>query len=108
MPRAPTRATDAAWTWRGSSNLAKAVHGDLQPDCTLLLDLPVEVGLTRARGRSGVAADRFEAEAAEFFERVRQGYLQIARAEPKRVRVIDAAAALPSVTQQVTAVLESL
>jgi dTMP kinase len=98
------RGMDLAWI----ENLAQAVHGDLQPDCTLLLDLPVEVGLTRARSRSGVAADRFEAEATEFFERVRQGYLQIARAQPNRVRVIDAAAALPSVSQQVTAVLESL
>ena len=98
------RGMDLAWI----EQLAGAVHGDLQPDCTLLLDLPVEVGLARARGRSGVAADRFEAEAAEFFERVRQGYLQIARAEPKRVQVIDAAAALPAVTQQVTRVLESL
>jgi dTMP kinase len=98
------RGMDLAWI----EQLAGAVHGDLQPDCTLLLDLPVDVGLTRARGRSGVAADRFEAEAAEFFERVRQGYLQIARAEPQRVRVIDASAALLSVTQQVTRVLEGL
>ena len=98
------RGMDLAWI----ESLAQAVHGDLQPDCTLLLDLPVDVGLTRARSRSGVAADRFEAEATEFFERVRQGYLQIARAQPQRVRVIDAAAALPSVSQQVTAVLESL
>jgi len=98
------RGMDLAWI----EQLAAAVHGDLQPECTLLLDLPVEVGLSRARGRSGMAADRFEAEATEFFERVRQGYLQIARAQPKRVRVIDAAAALPSVSQQVTAVLESL
>ena len=60
---------DLAWI----ESLAKAVHGDLQPDCTLLLDLPVAIGLTRARRRSGLAADRFEAEAAEFFERVRQG-----------------------------------
>jgi len=111
------RFTDASRAYQGYGRgmdlewieqLANAVHGDLQPDCTLLLDLPVELGLTRARERSGVAADRFEAEAAEFFERVRQGYLQIARAQPKRVRVIDAAAALPSVTQQVTRVLESL
>ena len=98
------RGMDLAWI----EQLANAVHADLQPDCTLLLDLPVEVGLTRARSRSGVAADRFEAEAAEFFERVRQGYLRIARAEPKRIRVIDAAAALPSVTQHVTRVFDSL
>jgi dTMP kinase len=98
------RGMDSAWI----EQLATAIHGDLQPDCTLLLDLPVEVGLERARGRSGVAADRFEAEAVEFFERVRQGYLLIARQEPKRVRVIDAAAALASVTDQVTRALESL
>jgi dTMP kinase len=98
------RGMDSAWI----EQLATAIHGDLQPDCTLLLDLPVEVGLERARGRSGVAADRFEAEAVEFFERVRQGYLRIARQEPKRVRVIDAAAALASVTDQVTRALESL
>jgi len=98
------RGMDLAWI----EQLAGAVQGDLQPDCTLLLDLPVEVGLARARGRSGVAADRFEAEAAEFFERVRQGYLQIARAQPGRVRVIDAAVDLPAVTQQVVRVLESL
>jgi dTMP kinase len=98
------RGMDPAWI----EQLATAVHGDLQPDCTLLLDLPVEVGLQRARGRSGMAADRFEAEAVEFFERVRQGYLQIARDEPTRVRVIDAAGALPSVTDQVTRALQSL
>jgi dTMP kinase len=98
------RGMDLAWI----ETLAQAVHGDLQPDCTLLLDLPVEVGLSRARSRSGVAADRFEAETADFFDRIRQGYLQIARAEPNRVRVIDAAAALALVTQQVTHVLESL
>jgi dTMP kinase len=98
------RGIDAAWI----EQLAAAVHGDLQPDRTLLLDLPVEVGLSRARGRSGMAADRFEAEAVEFFERVRQGYLRIAHHEPERVRVIDAAGALPAVIDQVTRALESL
>jgi dTMP kinase len=98
------RGMDLAWI----EQLAAAVHGDLQPDCTLLLDLPVEVGLSRARGRSGTAADRFEAEVEEFFERVRSGYLLIARGEPQRVRVIDAAGALPAVIDQVTTALESL
>ena len=98
------RGMDLAWI----EQLAAAVHGDLQPDCTLLLDLPVEVGLSRARGRSGAAADRFEAEVEEFFERVRSGYLLIARGDPQRVRVIDAAGALPAVTHQVTTALESL
>jgi dTMP kinase len=98
------RGMDLAWI----EQLAAAVHGDLQPDCTLLLDLPVEVGLSRARGRSGAAADRFEAEVEEFFERVRRGYLLIARGEPQRVRVIDAAGALPAVIDQITTALESL
>lgn len=98
------RGLDQAWI----EQLALAVHGDLQPDCTLLLDLPVATGLSRARGRSGAAADRFEAELEEFFDRVRRGYLLIAQQCPGRVRVIDAAQALPAVAEQVTKVLESL
>jgi len=111
------RFTDATRAYQGAGRgldldwieqLAKAVHADVQPDCTLLLDLPVEAGLGRARGRSGQAADRFEAEREEFFERVRQGYLRIARAEPARVRIIDAARTLPEVKEQVERVLERL
>ena len=87
------RFTDATRAYQGSARgvdaalieqLAQAVHGALQPDCTLLLDLPVPVGLARARARPG-AADRFEAESVRFFERVRAGYLALARAEPERV-----------------------
>jgi dTMP kinase len=98
------RGLDQAWI----EQLATAVHGDLQPDCTLLLDLPVAVGLRRARGRSGEAADRFESEVEEFFERVRQGYLLLARNEPRRIRVIDANQSLAEVTAQVRKALESL
>jgi len=98
------RGMDMAWIER----LAAAVQGDLQPDCTLLLDLPVDVGLSRARGRSGNAADRFEAEVGEFFERVRAGYLTLARTEPVRIRVIDASGELAAVTNQVTTVLKGL
>ena len=88
--------------------LAHAVHGDLQPDCTLLLDLPVSIGLARARARSGAASDRFEAEAESFFERVRAGYLDLARREPGRIRVLDAAAALAQVESQLSGILQSL
>lgn len=98
------RGVDAAWI----EQLGLAVHGDLQPDCTLLLDLPVAVGLSRARGRSGHAADRFEAEVEEFFERVRRGYLLIAQHDPRRVQVIDASRELPEVMAQVAKVLERL
>jgi dTMP kinase len=111
------RFTDATRAYQGSGRgvdlalieaLAQAVHGDLQPHCTLLLDLPVSLGLSRARARSGVASDRFEAEAEAFFERVRAGYLELARREPQRVRVIDASAPLAQVQRQVAAVLETL
>jgi dTMP kinase len=98
------RGVDAQWI----EGLASAVHRDLRPDCTLLLDLPSAVGLGRARRRSGLAADRFEAEAEAFFDRVRAGYLELARQEPHRIRVIDAAAELADVERQVVQILEGL
>ena len=111
------RFTDATRAYQGSGrgvdaeligSLAEAVHGGLAPDCTLLLDLPVSVGLARARGRAGGSTDRFEAETTAFFERVRAGYLELARREPRRFQVIDAAAPLERVEAQVEGVLESL
>jgi dTMP kinase len=98
------RGLDAAWI----EQLATAVHADLQPDCTLLLDLPVTVGLNRARGRSGPAADRFESEVEEFFERVRRGYLTVARQHPKRIRIIDANRPVAEVSAAVIHVLEGI
>jgi len=111
------RFTDATRAYQGSGrgvdaelieSLAEAVHGGLAPDCTLLLDLPVSVGLARARGRAGGSTDRFEAETTAFFERVRAGYLELARREPRRFQVIDAAAPLERVEAQVEGVLEGL
>jgi dTMP kinase len=69
--------------------LASAVHPALWPTRTLLLDLPVEQGLARARGRKG-GGDRFEDEDRCFFERIRARYLKLAADEPQRVRLIDA------------------
>jgi dTMP kinase len=68
---------------------------DIRPDLTLMLDLPVDQGLARA-GRRGGSEARFEAKGVAFHERLREAFLQIARAEPHRCAVIDAAAA-PSV-----------
>ena len=111
------RFTDATRAYQGSGRgvdaalidaLALAVHGDLQPDCTLLLDLPVSVGLARARTRPGASADRFEAETAGFFEKVRAGYLALARREPQRFRIIDAAAPLAEVEQRIAEALGEL
>jgi dTMP kinase len=76
--------------------------GGLLPDLTLLLDLPVEDGLRRARGRSG-RADRLEAEAIDFHERVRTGFLQLAKTEPARYAVIAADAAADQVADEVRA-----
>lgn len=78
----------------------------LKPDLTLLLDLPVEMGLERAGKRS--APDRFERESLAFFERVRQGYLAIATAEPERVKLIDASLGLAEVEAQITQILGDL
>jgi dTMP kinase len=111
------RFSDATRAYQGSGRgvdarlietLAAAVHAGLNPDCTLLLDVPVTVGLDRARQRSGAHADRFESETVAFFERVRAGYLGLARAEPARFRLIDAAAPLDAVEGAVTQVLEAL
>lgn len=111
------RFTDATRAYQGYGRgvdagliegLARAVQGDLVPDCTLLLDLPVAVGLARARARAAVATDRFEAETVGFFEKVRAGYLALARQEGARVHVIDAAAPLPEVLQALEAVLAGL
>ncbi|MCP5410972.1 MAG: dTMP kinase [Alphaproteobacteria bacterium] len=67
-----------------------AVLDDFKPDLTLVLDLDVAIGLKRAKAR-GAGEDRFEKFGAEFHERLRQGFLDIARRFPERCRVIDAA-----------------
>ncbi|MES9980162.1 MAG: dTMP kinase, partial [Candidatus Thiodiazotropha sp. 6PLUC5] len=91
------RFTDASYAYQGAGRglakdriktLEQFVQGDLRPDLTLLLDLPVEIGLDRAGKRS--EPDRFEKQEQTFFEQVRSGYLDIAASEPGRVKVIDA------------------
>ena len=106
------RFTDATWAYQGAGRglpseliaaLEQAVHGDLQPDLTLLLDLPVELGLHRISGRG--LADRMERESAAFFERVRQNYLQRAAAAPQRFAVVDASLGEDAVWVKVEQVL---
>jgi len=74
-------------------DLHRAAIGDVRPDLTLILDLPVEIGLRRAAGRGGAgrAEDRFDRMGALFHQRLRDGFLDIARHEPDRCRVVDAA-----------------
>lgn len=107
------RFTDATWAYQGGGRglplqeietLETLVHGDLQPDLTLLLDLPVEQGLRRAAQRS--QADRFEAESVLFFEKVRKAYLERARLDAARVKVIDASVSVEEVWSQVLSELQ--
>jgi dTMP kinase len=110
------RFTDATRAYQGAGRglhaglietLADVVHGDLWPDRTLILDLPVEQGLSRARQRQG-AGDRFEDEDVKFFSRVRACYRELAVKEPQRVRLIDATQPTEQVTKQALQALDEL
>ena len=86
------------------AQLQQLVQGDVRPDLTVLLDLPVEIGEQRASARS--SADRFELQQMQFKQRVRDAYLSIATAEPDRVKVIDASVDLEGVRVQIQDVME--
>lgn len=107
------RFTDATFAYQGGgrglskemiSQLEVMVQRGLQPDLTILLDLPVEIGLARASQRGDL--DRFENERVAFFDQVRNAYLERAAADPERFAVIDASGTLEQVQQQIAAVLE--
>jgi dTMP kinase len=107
------RFTDATFAYQGAGRglsmetigeLESMVQGELQPDLTLILDLDPEIGMQRAGNRGEL--DRFEREQMSFFRHVRQGYLDIAQAEPERCKVIDAAKALEDVKLDLLAALE--
>jgi dTMP kinase len=74
--------------------------GGLLPDLTVLLDLPADVARNRRNG-SGTEPDRLESEKIEFFERARQAYLDLAKAEPERFLVIDASASVDVMQEQI-------
>lgn len=78
--------------------------GGRKPDLTVVLDLPVDIGLKRL-GRS---LDRIESEAVEFHERVRQGYLRIADGEPDRVKVVNATGSVDDTFSYVKHLVEKL
>lgn len=86
--------------------LAQLVHGDLQPDLTILLDAPVATAMRRA-GRRG-ELDRFEVEQSEFFDRVRQAYLELAAAEPQRFAVVDCSRDLAAVQADIGTIADEL
>jgi dTMP kinase len=107
------RFTDATYAYQGGgrgidtgviARLEALVQEDFRPDLTLLLDVPVEVGLARA-GKRG-ALDRFEQEKVSFFERVRKSYLEMAESSPDRYRVVDASLPLDDVQRQIATILQ--
>jgi dTMP kinase len=87
--------------------LTKLATGGLKPDLTLILDVPVEAGLARAGRRiaatSGPAEDRYERMSADFHARLRRGFRAIARAEPRRCRIIDASGDVDEVAARIWA-----
>jgi dTMP kinase len=100
------RFTDASFAYQGGGRgvsvevleqLEQMVHGDLQPDLTLYLDMPVELALSRIQERE---LDRFEVEKKLFFENVRNAYL-LRASKQDRFRIIDASQSLDSVQQDI-------
>lgn len=107
------RFTDASYAYQAGGRgidvsriayLEQWLQGELRPDLTLLLDTSPELGKARANGRGD--ADRFDAETELFYARVRQAYLERARIEPQRIKVIDASLPLLQVQENIAAVLE--
>jgi len=111
------RFIDATYAYQGGGRhlsldnirqLEAMVLGARHPDLTVLLDTPVPQALQRAQQRNaGAAADRFESERTEFFERVRAAYLARAAAEPRRIETVDAAQSVDEVAARILELLEA-
>lgn len=106
------RFTEATYAYQGGgrciderkiADLENWVQGDLRPDLTIILDAPVSTGRARAGSRS--SPDRIEREQDDFFERVRNTYLALARRYPHRIAVVDAGVDLAAVQDQIYRVL---
>ena len=109
------RFTDASYAYQGGgrglswnkiAQLEQWVQGDLRPDATILLDIPVEKGMERVHKRG--ETDRFEEEHISFFKRIRETYLKLARDNPQRFHVIDTQPPIDEVYQQLGKVMEKL
>ena len=108
------RFTDATFAYQGGgrgvplqdiATLEYWVQGDFRPDLTLLLDVPLEVSMARINQTR--EKDRFEQEEAEFFNRVREVYLQRANEQPERYAVIDSSQSLDAVKNQIETALDN-
>lgn len=109
------RFTDATFAYQGGGRgvsqerialLENLVQGDVRPDHVILLDAPVETGMARARRRGEL--DRFEQEDLEFFQRIRNTYLDRANEAPDRYHIINAARPLNQVSEEVVQLFTGL
>lgn len=109
------RFTDATFAYQGGgrgipmakiADLEQWVQGDLRPDFTVLLDAPVEVGMSRASQRG--ALDRFEQEQKVFFESVREAYWAMSEKHASRYRVVDASQTLDRVQESLSTVIDEM
>lgn len=109
------RFTDATYAYQGGGRgvdrqrilaLEDWVHGNLQPDLTILFDVPLEVAQARMAGSRHL--DRFEREKADFHERVRQSYLERARAHSGRIHVVDASRAITEIRAMVEDIVATI
>lgn len=112
------RFTDATLAYQGHgrmldletiAQLNRLATGGVEPKITLLIDCPVEIGLSRARARiesaTGPREERFELESIRFHERVREGYLKLAAASPERYLIVDGSGDVAQTEKAVTAAL---
>jgi dTMP kinase len=112
------RFADATYAYQGGgygvaqeaiAQLEQLTLGEFRPDLTLVFDVPIEVARERlSQPRDGRALDKFERERGEFFTRVRDAYLRRARAEPRRMRVIDATRSPAAIQADLLAIVEAL
>ena len=109
------RFTDASFAYQGGgrmlnldriSKLEEWVLGDFKPDLTLLLDINVELGMTRIEARA--AKDRIELEERAFFERVRSVFISRSEAFPERIKLIDASGKIDDIHEKIRLLVDSI
>lgn len=109
------RFTDASYAYQGGgrglswqkiAQLEQWVQGNLRPDATILLDIPVDKGMERVRERG--ETDRFEQEQLSFFNRIREAYLKLAEENPERFHIVDTLPAIEKVHKQLERVMDHL
>lgn len=109
------RFTDASFAYQGGGRglgearlqiLEQWVQQDLQPDLTLLFDVPIEISRQRLAGN--ISLDRFEQEKQDFFQRVREAYLRRAAQFPRRIRIIDSSRSLDEIRAELEQIVSSI